>query len=226
MQGEGPRVGCPTTFLRFGGCNLRCPSWPCDTQFAIDPAYRNEWERVTPSELVERIPTYPNNVCLTGGEPMLQKEEELIELVNLLHKRGHTVEMFTNGTILYPQRIYETVFIVMDWKLPGSGEGDNAFGINNKNRVDNFYQLGPGDVVKFTIADTDDFAAAHKVWEEHFTDTGEKPIEVYPDVYAGIVWDKGVTNAELVDMILANELPWKLSIQVHNHIWDRSQRGI
>jgi len=60
IQGEGPRVGQPVQFMRFAGCNLRCPSWPCDTQHAIDAArYRHEWETVTPEELAGRVPAWP-----------------------------------------------------------------------------------------------------------------------------------------------------------------------
>jgi len=158
---------------------------------------------------------------------MLQKTEELIEFVNILHKRGHTVEMFTNGTLLYPERLLDTCFFVMDWKLPGSGEANNTFGMNNKNRIDNFYQLCAADAVKFTIASQEDFVFAATIYQRYWIDErGKKPLEHYPQVFAGIVWDKGITNEQLVDLILKNDLPWRLNVQVHNHIWDRSQRGI
>ena len=32
LQGEGAHSGIPAVFVRFSGCNLRCP-W-CDTEFA------------------------------------------------------------------------------------------------------------------------------------------------------------------------------------------------
>jgi organic radical activating enzyme len=172
--------------------------------------------------LAEAVPSFPNNVCLTGGEPMLQKDMELIEFVNLLHKRGHTTEMFTNGTILYPERIIDTVFIVMDWKLPGSGEQTNQWGHKNTVRVDNFHRLDALDAVKFTIADRNDFQVAMDVYEEYWGQAGW----LAPAVYAGIVWDKEVTNEQLVEWILEDQLPWRLNVQVHNHVWDRSKRGI
>ncbi len=57
IQGEGPNVGKPTTFIRCGGCNLRCPGWgsttlpsgevvgSCDTPYAVFPEYRDQWEK-------------------------------------------------------------------------------------------------------------------------------------------------------------------------------------
>ncbi|MHA2264890.1 MAG: 7-carboxy-7-deazaguanine synthase QueE, partial [Candidatus Thorarchaeota archaeon] len=91
VQGEGPRVGVPTTFVRFGGCNLRCPGWGsgslpdgtsvrgCDTIFAVYPEYRSQWESVSVRQLLERIPPEITNVCITGGEPLIQPTKDLNE---------------------------------------------------------------------------------------------------------------------------------------------------
>src|SRR5215831_11620988 len=110
LQGEGPRVGLPTIFVRFAGCNLRCPGWPCDTPYAIDPATsRKEWLTRTPHQIAEDISMViatsgATNICFTGGEPFLQPSEEfhklLVELVVLA--QGLTFEAFTNGTLEWP----------------------------------------------------------------------------------------------------------------------------
>src|SRR3954453_605533 len=82
-QGEGPNVGKLTQFVRFAGCNLKCPGWPCDTPFSIDPAqYRNEMQLVTARTLARSVfaeftATGAENICLTGGEPTLQPQGEL-----------------------------------------------------------------------------------------------------------------------------------------------------
>ena len=39
VQGEGPQIGCPTYFIRTGGCDYRC-SW-CDTPYAVFSDYRD-----------------------------------------------------------------------------------------------------------------------------------------------------------------------------------------
>lgn len=87
LQGEGRNTGRPAVFIRFAGCNLRCPF--CDTEFT---AYRE----MTDGDILREIAPYPARlVILTGGEPTLQADEALIER---LHACGYSVAMETNGT--------------------------------------------------------------------------------------------------------------------------------
>lgn len=217
VQGEGPRVGVPTQFTRFGGCNLRCPGWPCDTQHAIDPAYRTEWGKWTPEDVFNKVEAWPRNICFTGGEPFLQHTKELDTLTQLLLDHDYTIECFSNGTLRYPDWAFDRISFVMDWKLDGSGE-DPLDSI----RFDNLSRLGPEDAIKFTIADEKDFFQAVALYRRYVT---IRQVEERPQVYAGIVWGK-MENADLIEMMLANELNWKFNIQIHNHVWDREKRGI
>jgi 7-carboxy-7-deazaguanine synthase len=219
VQGEGPQVGEPTTFVRFGGCNLRCEGWKCDTPYAIYPReYRHEWVRHGVNELIAKIPVYPRNVCLTGGEPFLQNHRALQDLVFLLRQRGQHVEAFTNGTIAYPDwALTSMVDLVIDWKLPGSGE--DTF---NATRWVNLRQIGDRDSIKFTIKDRADFDQAMINFTTFLDGAGET---TQPTFFAGVVWDS-IPTSKLVEWMLAEKLPWKLNVQVHNYIWDRSQRGI
>jgi 7-carboxy-7-deazaguanine synthase len=222
MQGEGPRVGLPTVFVRFGGCNLRCALWPCDTPYAVDPkVYRNEWEQIGIPPMIDRITelsasTGATNVCFTGGEPFLQKEDQLNEVIRSLGAAGYHLEAFTNGTLMYSRTALKYVDMVMDWKLPGSGEDiDNQIRLHeNLPRMKN----DPRHAIKFTIAGWADFIAAKHIWEDRLKG---HPVQVF----AGIVWGK-MENEELVKWILNHQLPWRYNVQVHNHIWDRSQRAI
>ena len=217
IQGEGPRVGEPTVFVRFGGCNLRCPGWPCDTQHAIDPKYRAEWIRTKPYDLAEDILShYPKNICLTGGEPFLQNDDALEELVGRLQRGGRTVECFSNGAMMYPDWAPGHIRFVMDWKLTGSGEGgpNSARSLNFTTLCNSHLQ----QAVKFTIADQTDFMEAYDIWRDLIQHTNIP-------VYAGVVWGK-LENEQLVGWILANKLPWKLTVQIHNYVWNREQRGI
>jgi 7-carboxy-7-deazaguanine synthase len=223
IQGEGPKVGQPTTFVRFAGCNLKCPGWPCDTPHAIDPRiFTKEQRLLSVEEVLKEIPDYPRNVCFTGGEPLLQNNDELTELAELLREYG--VEVFSNGTLAYDVNFLDWVTVVMDWKLPGSRE----YYVGRDVRLDNLSKLTCSDlnVVKFTIKNRDDFERAVHIWQDCVRPTGL-------DVYAGIVWNDGTlktppqcTNADLVKWILENRLPWKYNVQVHNYIWERTQRGI
>lgn len=225
VQGEGPRVGAPTIFVRFAGCNLRCPGWPCDTPHAIDPAlYRKEWRNIEPLDLYELVAGQPHyntiqNICLTGGEPFLQPHNELESFVQDLMEDGKTIECFSNGTLEYPLWAAERIKFVMDWKLPGSGEVYKIEDLPNSMMYRNYQLLydSYGHAVKFTVASKEDFEYARSIWSI-------LP-KVDMDVYVSPVWG-AVEPKELVTWLLDSGEQWKLNMQVHNFIWDRNQRGI
>lgn len=218
IQGEGPRTGQQTIFVRFAGCNLRCPGWPCDTPHAIFPElYRDEWKTYSVEDLVEEIERVDDgrhvNICFTGGEPFLQNHEAFEQLVLYLWEE-RTLEVFTNGTILYPDWAFEFLYFIMDWKLFGSGEDPN-----NPVRLINLERLQPGDAVKFVCADDDDYRLAYKLWNEHIKLSGRELL-----VYVGPVWGK-LEPKELVEWILQDKVPWLLNIQSHNYIWPVNERA-
>lgn len=92
IQGEGYYAGTPAIFVRFSGCNLKCP-W-CDTKHEKAILFTKE-------DLEKRVNLLSNNnkdimVVLTGGEPTLQiKEEEPLFL-------NRYVAIETNGTNKVP----------------------------------------------------------------------------------------------------------------------------
>ena len=89
LQGEGRNTGRPCVFIRFAGCNLKCP-W-CDTDVA---------KRFSASlaDILKELKQYrAKSVILTGGEPTLVKE--MPELVAVLKKDGYWIGVETNGTI-------------------------------------------------------------------------------------------------------------------------------
>lgn len=218
IQGEGPRVGLRTVFVRFGGCNLRCPGWPCDTQHAIDPRYREEWKAQTPKEVLDQIVKIGRgaNICLTGGEPFLQPKAEMDELISLLLDNDlGVIECFSNGMLPYTLLSLNVVKFVMDWKLPGSGEYVPIHPVRN----DNFKRLWFGSAVKFTIASREDYEVAKDI----YLDMQDHNLKV--SWYYGTVWGK-LSDQELVQWVLDDKLDWIHTMQVHNYIWDRTQRGI
>lgn len=220
-QGEGPKVGLPTVFIRFAGCNLRCPGWPCDTPYAIDPKlYRKEWKSVTVAELVDQIirldplDTIPN-VCLTGGEPFLQDGDELSKLCRaIIVGLGKTVEAFSNGTIRYPEWT-NNIDVVMDCKLPGSGEVTNTtMLISNYNLL----RKSQGNAIKFTVFDREDFDAAIKLWNL-FPRTNVPQLQrMETQTFCGPVWEK-VPPEEVAAWIIEAGLPWRLNLQTHKLVY-------
>jgi 7-carboxy-7-deazaguanine synthase (Cx14CxxC type) len=119
LQGEGARMGRPSVFCRFAGCNL----WSgldvdratavcgfCDTDFVgADGPGGGKFE--TPEELAFAIveawpPEHKNEVrpyvVFTGGEPLLQLDEALI---GELHAQGFEVAIETNGTRPAPRSL-------------------------------------------------------------------------------------------------------------------------
>lgn len=226
VQGEGPRVGIPTVFVRFAGCNLRCPGWPCDTQFAIDPKlYRSEWKTFDAKQVLNQIEEQcwkynVNHICFTGGEPFLQQHEELRELTGYLLENGRKLECFSNGTIEYPDWAQEAIKFIMDWKLPGSGESHtDPVRIHNLKNL-NQAPSNRGHAVKFVLKTYEDFNVALRLYNEY------KRYMKNIEVFYGRVWDSRNTDADFVEKVLDNGLSWRLNVQVHNYIWDRNKRGI
>ena len=87
LQGEGRNTGRAAIFIRFAGCNLKCPF--CDTDFA-------QYEEMSDEDILNRIKSYPSHfVVLTGGEPSLQVDRQLVDL---LQKHGYELAMETKGT--------------------------------------------------------------------------------------------------------------------------------
>ena len=81
-------------FVRFSGCNLRCPF--CDTEF-------DSFQEMTADEVISVIGKYTSRfVVLTGGEPTLQVDEAFVDL---LHRHGYEVAMESNGMRSAPPNI-------------------------------------------------------------------------------------------------------------------------
>lgn len=93
IQGEGRWAGRAAVFVRFSGCNLKCPF--CDTDFK---SYK-EYGELDILEAIQKASSSCRFVVFTGGEPTLQVDEALIAL---LHKWGYYLAMETNGTHRLP----------------------------------------------------------------------------------------------------------------------------
>ncbi len=116
LQGEGFHTGTTSVFIRFAGCNLRCPF--CDTdfsQFTLCSAEDICQQVVSLIRTRESLPAQSILIVLTGGEPSLQVDEELLYA---LHTVARTVCIETNGTYPLPDGI--------DWVTCSPKEGSNV----------------------------------------------------------------------------------------------------
>ncbi len=116
LQGEGFHTGTPAVFVRFSGCNLACPF--CDTDFSA-------YEEMTARQIAERVEALlPEEtlslrspiIVLTGGEPALQVDREL--LIGLHTLLSLPVHIETNGTLPLPEGI--------DWVTCSPKEGSQV----------------------------------------------------------------------------------------------------
>merc|ERR1711991_365099 len=94
IQGEGALIGKPTVFVRAGGCDYRC-SW-CDTLYAVDNKYRNEWTQMSSEEILSGVQKLsggtPLTISLSGGNPAIQ---DFSAFINLANQNGYDVAMET-----------------------------------------------------------------------------------------------------------------------------------
>jgi organic radical activating enzyme len=94
LQGEGARAGTPNIFIRFAHCNLTCNF--CDTEF-------ESFTEMTKDQLHDELLKYPcTNLILTGGEPLLQVDQDLVDY---LHTKGYFLCLETNGSMKPPTGI-------------------------------------------------------------------------------------------------------------------------
>lgn len=115
LQGEGHNTGRAAVFVRFAGCNLRCPF--CDTEF-------DSFREITGEEIVAEMKQFPARFAvLTGGEPTLQVDEGFVDL---LHQHGFEVAMESNGTRSAP--------INLDW-LTVSPKTREGWLVKGKGRI-------------------------------------------------------------------------------------------
>jgi len=199
LQGEASRAGLPTVFLRLTGCPLRCV-W-CDTTYSFTGG-----KAASIKSVLAEVAKYPaRQVCVTGGEPLAQKE--CLPLLRALCDAGYEVSLETSGA-LDIAGVDPRVARIMDLKAPDSGECDN-------NRWQNLALLGPGDEIKIVIASRADYEWARERLREYRLDS-LCPVLLSPA--QGLV-DPG----SLAEWILEDGLNVRFQMQLHKLLWGNAQ---
>ena len=150
LQGEASRAGLPTVFVRLTGCPLRC-TW-CDTTYSFTGG-----EPASIESVLAEVGKYPaRQICVTGGEPLSQKE--CLPLLTALCDAGYDVSLETSGALDVAD-VDPRVSRIMDLKAPDSGE-------SAKNLWSNLEALKQGDEIKIVIASRGDYEWARQVLRE------------------------------------------------------------
>ena len=192
LQGEGTDIGLPTIFIRTSGCNLRC-EW-CDTKYAWEGG-----DEYTIREIKSKISSYPGKrVCITGGEPLVQ--DGLLDLVEELVK-SYEISIETNGSLDIEPISNMDIHISMDYKTPSSG-------MDKEMKDKNIDLLRTKDVLKFVIADRDDY---------DFVKNKIKKLEPSSAIIFQPV--HGIELKDLAEWVIEDGIDVRVLPQLHKLIW-------
>jgi 7-carboxy-7-deazaguanine synthase len=195
LQGETSRAGLPTVFIRLSGCPLRC-RW-CDTPYSFQGG-----ETVTLGSLLAKVAEYGvPTVCVTGGEPLAQKN--CLPLLTALCDAGYSVSLETSGALDVSQ-VDPRVSRIVDIKPPESGE-------EARNRWENLAFLTPSDEIKFVLANRADYDWAREVIRAQALD------KVSPILFSPVQGE--LPPAQLAEWVLADRLPVRMQVQMHKVLW-------
>ncbi|UOF00360.1 radical SAM protein [Bdellovibrio reynosensis] len=202
IQGETTYVGNPTVFVRLTACNLRCTY--CDTKYSY---YEGEMQGL--DAIIATIASHKTPyVCITGGEPLLQKEVHT--LMKTLCDQGYKVSLETSGSKSV-EAVDPRVKIILDVKTPDSGAADSFI-------MDNIRFSTTSTEYKFVICSEEDF-----VWSETFCrqhNLFENFVVLYSPSYGQ------VSERWLAEKILQQNSSARLQLQLHKYIWSSETRGV
>jgi 7-carboxy-7-deazaguanine synthase len=218
LQGESTHAGLACVFVRLTGCNLRC-TW-CDSEFSFHGGNKMTLEQVL-SE-VARLSPMGGLVEITGGEPMLQ-EREVIPLMEQLLEADYRVLLETSGERRL-SRVPKQVIKIVDVKCPHSGEPDTF-------AMENLKALQKHDELKFVLSDRSDYEFARDFVVNHGLAERVHAILFSPAFEKTAAGSRDTTHClldpqELAQWILDDNVPARLSLQIHKLIWDPAAKGV
>ena len=218
IQGESTYAGLPCIFVRLTGCNLRCV-W-CDSEYTFHGGRRMSSEDILAE--VEKLSPSGGLVEITGGEPMLQ-ERDLMPLMQLLLDLGYTVLLETSGERPLA-RVPKGVVKIVDVKCPNSGEGGTFL-------LENLESLRLQDEVKFVLSNREDYEFARDFVARHKLGQQVNAVLFSPAFHKDAIGARSTSHClldpqELAEWIVADNVPARLSLQMHKFIWDPAMKGV
>ena len=205
IEGEGIEIGRPEVFIRLAECNLRC-TW-CDTKYALENG-----KDMSVNNVIKEVVKYPcKSVSITGGEPLLQREE-LLKLVQRLKKMDYWIQINTNGT-LFDEEIFTLADLVsMDCKCPSSKMKSDLSVLEKTSKL--FKQKTQ---FKFIISDEGDYEYAVNKVSSYLH--GASNIIFQPE------WNSKKFARKLVNLVKRDNLDVRIILQQHKLIWG-NRRGV
>lgn len=202
IQGETSYVGHPTVFIRTTGCNLRCTY--CDTQYSY-----YEGSFMKSADIISKVKDFgAKYVCVTGGEPLLQKD--ILSLMTDLCDLEYAVSLETSGSKSI-EKVDPRVKVILDVKTPDSAE-ENSF------LLENIRWSNPSTEFKFVICSDNDFEWTEAFCRQH--DLFKKFAVLYSPSFGQ------VSETWLAEKILAKKSNARLQLQLHKYIWSPDTRGV
>jgi len=218
VQGESTYAGRPCVFVRLTACDLRC-SW-CDSEFSFYGGRKMALQEVLGE--VARLSPNGGLVEITGGEPMLQ-EREVIPLMEQLLDADYQVLLETSGERVLA-RVPKAVIKIVDVKCPQSGEGETF-------AMENLKALQRHDELKFVLTDRTDYEFARDFVSNHELAERVHAILFSPAFEKTASGTRDTSHCQLdpqqlAEWILADDVPVRLSLQIHKLIWDPAAKGV
>jgi 7-carboxy-7-deazaguanine synthase len=218
LQGESTYAGLACVFVRLTACNLRC-SW-CDSEFSFYGGKKMSLQEVLGE--VARLSPSGGLVEITGGEPMLQ-EREVIPLMEQLLDADYQVLLETSGERVL-SRVPKQVIKIVDVKCPHSGAADTF-------AIENLKALQRHDELKFVLTDRTDYEFARDFVAEHDLGRRVHAILFSPAFEKAASGTRDTSHCQLdpqqlAEWILEDDVPARLSLQIHKLIWDPAAKGV
>ena len=202
LQGESTHSGCPCIFIRLTYCNLRCSY--CDTEYAF---YDGKDMEIT--DIMIEIKRWDCNLVeVTGGEPLFQ--DGCIDLLKELVNSNYEVMLETGGSLSISD-VPKKVVKIVDFKCPSSG-------MVKKNLWSIVDDLQAHDEVKFVIGNREDFDWAKDRITEYSLD------KICTLLFSPTFGE--IDPQQIVEWILAENLPVRMQLQMHKMIWSPEEKGV
>ena len=209
IDGEAFNAGGITNFIRLSDCNLRCDY--CDTIYGQN---LSDGQEMSIDDILKKLDKNIKRVTLTGGEPLLHRNNAYTLLHELL-KHKYIVSVETNGSIDISdfKADFKDVSFIVDYKSKSSL-------MNKHMQISNFNILEKNDCVKFVVKNISDLQDMEEVYKNTKLYENKIPIFVSP-VFGEI------ELVEIVNFLKTRKLnDIRIQIQLHKIIWNPKTKGV